>query len=72
MDNPWLEIRNSAGHLLFRYNPYTNEIEFRKNGYTYDLVRLDEIRQHLGIIELPEKPPSGIIGLVERKNGNAG
>lgn len=50
MDNPWIDIRNSAGHLLFRYNPYTNEIEFKKGGYAYDLIRLDEIRVKYGVV----------------------
>jgi hypothetical protein len=54
-DTPWLEIRNSAGHLLFRYNPFTNEIELKKNGYVYDLIRLDEIRAKHGVIEPIEK-----------------
>lgn len=44
MDNPWIEIRNSAGHLLFRYNPYTNEVELKVKGITYELIKLDEIR----------------------------
>jgi len=52
MDNPWLDIRNSAGHLLFRYNPFTNEVEFRKGGFVYELIRLDEIRARYNVVEL--------------------
>lgn len=70
MDNPWLEIRNSAGHLLFRYNPFTNEIEFRKGGHAYDLVRLDEIRVKFGAIEPPAEPAKVLVlVLQEHSNG---
>lgn len=47
-DNSWIEVRNSAGHLLFRYNPFTNEIVLRLKGVTYELVKLDEIRSRYG------------------------
>jgi hypothetical protein len=70
MDNPWLDIRNSAGHLLFRYNPWTNEIEFRKGGYAYDVIRLDEIRVQFGIIELEEPGSMLIVTIQEKRNGN--
>jgi hypothetical protein len=69
MDNPWIDVRNSAGHLLFRYNPYSNEIEFRKGGYAYDVIRLDEIRAKFGVIELAEPNQMFILTLKERKNG---
>lgn len=49
-ENPWIEVRNSSGHLLFRYNPYDNSIEMKKGGIVYDLIRLDEIRGNYGII----------------------
>lgn len=68
MDNPWIEIRNSAGHLLFRYNPFTNEIEFKKNGYVYDLIRLDNIRAKYGIIEHHVQESYGVFIVSEKKD----
>jgi len=71
MDNPWLDIRNSAGHLLFRYNPYTNEIEFRKGGFVYELIRLDEIRAKYNIVELYAGGEKiDVITVQGRKNGS--
>jgi hypothetical protein len=71
MDNLWLDIRNSAGHLLFRYNPFTNEIEIRKGGYVYDLVRLDEIRARYNIVELvPGNTKLDVITVSSRKDGS--
>jgi hypothetical protein len=70
-DNPWLEIRNSAGHLLFRYNPYTNEIEFRKGGWVYELIRLDEIRAKYQVVELyADGTKIDIVTVQERKGSN--
>ena len=70
MDNPWLDIRNSSGHLLFRYNPYTNEVEFKKNGHVYDLVRLDEIRVHYKVIEFAGQGSKMDIWVVPEKKEN--
>ncbi len=56
VENPWLEIRNSSGHLLFRYNPFTNEIEMRRGSFVYDLIRLDEIRVKAGAIPVQQTP----------------
>lgn len=53
----WIEIRDSRGGILFKYNPYTNQIEFRRGSMVYDLIKLDEIRARLGII--PANPPAG-------------
>jgi len=69
-DNPWLEIRNSAGHLLFQYNPFTNEIQFRKGGYAYDVVRLDEIRAKFDVIDIIEPATSFIVVIQEKRNGS--
>lgn len=69
MESQWVEIRNSAGHLLFRYNPYTNEVEFRKGGYVYDLIRLDNIRAKYGIIEHHVEESFGVFIVEERRNG---
>lgn len=72
MDNPWIDIRNSAGHLLFRYNPYTNEIELRLKGVTYELVKLDEIRSRY--VRLVDMVSDGkileTIVIPERSNGS--
>lgn len=61
-DPLWLDIRNSAGHLLFRYNPFTNEIELRSKGVVYELIRLDELRSKYGVVEgSPEKPLGAVV-----------
>jgi len=73
MDNPWLDIRNSAGHLLFRYNPYTNEVEFKKGGFVYELIRLDEIRVKCGAVKFEDGHESSVVDMIvipERKNSN--
>jgi hypothetical protein len=70
MDNPWLDIRNTAGHLLFRYNPWTNEIEFKGKGCAYDIIKLDEVRMQLGIIEQEEPNSMLILTIQERRNGS--
>lgn len=54
-DPEWIEIRDSSGHLLMRYNPFSNCIELKRNGKVYDLIKLDEIREKYGII-LASKP----------------
>lgn len=69
-DNPWIDIRNSAGHLLFRYNPFTNEIEMRIKGITYELIKLNEIRSNCGVIEFQHVEAGRILVIQERKNGS--
>lgn len=68
MDNPWIEIRNSAGHLLFRYNPQTNEIEMKKGGFVYEIIRLDNIRAKYGFIEHHVEESYGVFIVPEKKH----
>lgn len=72
-DTPWIEIRNSAGHLLFRYNPYSNEIELRLKGVTYELIKLDEIRnKYVRTVEMiaDSEALETIVIPEQRRNGN--
>lgn len=49
-DSTWVEIRDRSGKLLFKYNPVRNEVEIKKGGDIYMLIKLDEIREKHGVI----------------------
>ena len=44
-NSQWIEIRNDKNKLLFKYNPFNNEIELYAGGGVYQIVKLDEIRR---------------------------
>lgn len=60
-NNGLVEIRDSSGRLLFKYNPQTNEIEIKKGGDGFYCVELDEIRRKYGFLpSVPTPFPLGV------------
>jgi len=56
----WVEVRNSSGKLLFKYNPYTNMIEIRIGASVYHLIKLEEIRVKYGVALPANEVPMGV------------
>jgi hypothetical protein len=63
--NPWIEIRDHRGSLLFKYDPVRNMIQYQRGSMVYDLIKLDEIRAQAGVVPaLPPDPPAAIVTVV--------
>ena len=57
MNSIWLEIRNSHGHLFFKYDPVNNQVEIRRHSkYPAEIFKLDDIRKLHGVmVDTPDK-----------------
>lgn len=60
MNNEWIEIRDGRNRLLFKYNPHTNEVEFRAGQAVYQIIKLDEIRVKYGVLIASHSVPLGV------------
>lgn len=60
----WIEIRDYAGRLLFKYDPFKNIIEVRRGSMVFDLIELDRLRAKAGIpVEMPDDKPMDTVTL---------
>lgn len=63
----WVEIRDAAGKLLFRYDPFENVVQVKRDKHV-QVVELDQIRSKFGV-SVPPARQEVIIGKFVAESG---
>jgi hypothetical protein len=56
----WIEIRDTSGKMLFRYDPFQNVVQIKQNKHV-QVVELDRIRSRYGV-PVPAAQKETVIG----------